>query len=380
MTHKSSGSALLATLLFLGVICVLAQKLVQSSLLTSRMLSEQISATEAKILALNGLTLAFTQLSVENQSNKKQPPEDIKKNFLLRILPTLNRWQTFKLSNELDGMNGTIKICISCEEGKFPIHDLIDSKSKTLNKAYLPLLKNFEELTSKKNSGILTRITQFLQKQTTPLEDPTQLNSAFQQSLFFDPTRPLVTNKKQLPPPPQLPWLDLFSCWNPTNKINPLFLSNSACLVLKLKNPFNKPIDDKDEKDIYPRIAETISKGWGTDWKKNWSTLSPLYGVEPQMPAEMTPLLSEAVEPSVFSVLSCGTVRGIEQRLYAIVHKKKLPESTEKKSTNPPGEAKQQADTGIQTCISPENTCGIVRMYWIDKFNNYDNQTVGLNT
>ena len=371
--HKSNGSALLITLLFLGVICALAQKLVTSSLLTTRMLSQEISSTEAKILALNGLTLACAQLQNAHKGNKKQSPDDPKKNFLMNILPTLNRWQSFKLSSELDGMNGTIKICIGCEEGKLPVNDLIDLENKTINKPYAPLLKNFQEIVAKKNTSLISKITNFFLKQTTPLEDPTQLNKAFAQDLFPDPTQPLVT-KKTAPAPPQLPWLDLFSCWNQTGKINPLFLSKSTCLALKLKNPFNKPIDDKAEKDIYPRIAETVSKEWGTDWKKNWSILAPLYGADQQMSPEITSLLSEAVEPSVFCVLSCGVVRGIEQRLYAIGNLKKSLNEQKNKDNDSSKENKKSVGPASSTCISPENSLGILRMYWIDKFNNNDTQ------
>lgn len=378
MHSKTAGSALLMTLLFLGIIGVLAQKLVQSALLTSRMLNEQIHATEAKILAINGLTLACAQLDPQKAPGKKQSAEEFKKQKLTKLLLTLNRWQTFKLTNELDGVEGTLKICICCEEGKIPVNDLVDLKTKTPNKAYFPVLKTFQEIAAKKNTSLIPKLSAYIQKRTVPLEDPTQLNTIFPQKLFYDPTRPRV-DKKMSPPPPTLPWLDVFSCWNVTGKLNPLFFSSSLCTVLKLKNPFGKPIDDKDTKDIYPRIAESISKEWGSDWKKNWSILAPLYGAEPQMPAEITSLLSEAVEPSTFSVLSCGIVRGVEQRLYAIVHKKKTSQSTENQQESASGPTPPQSRLKAgHTCLSPENLCGIVRMYWVDTFNYIDNQTVGL--
>jgi hypothetical protein len=377
MNVKTNGSALLITLLFLSVIGILAQKLVQSSLLTSHMLKEQINSTEARILALNGLTLACSQLSTQKTPNKKLSPEDVKKKQLGSLLLNLNRWQTFKLTSNLDGMNGTIKICISCEEGKLPTSDLMDLKTKALNKTYIPLLKTFQGITSKKNPGILQKITTLLQKRTIPLEDPTQLNTAFPQSLFFDPAQP-ATNKRINLPPPTLPWLDLFSSWNVTGKINPLFFSSSMCQVLKLKNPFSKAIDDKAEKELYPRIAETVSKEWSSDWKKNWALLAPLYGAELQISPEITAILSEEVEPTVFSVISCGVVRGVEQRLYAIMHKKKPAQPAEKQPEAAPKTAKTNVKNAGTTCISPENECGIVRMYWVDKFNNIDNKTVGL--
>lgn len=362
MKHARSGSALLIILCFLGIIGALTQQLVKSSYLTIRLLSDEIKRTKAQILAQNGLTLAMAQLTQQLETKKNLADSNPKVEALEKVLSILNHWQSFSLSKDLDGMQGTIKIYVSCEDGKIPLQNIIDPSTKKILKPFQELFKNLYPGTDKKPKDTTPALAALLSKKEVPLEDVTQVLPFFDLSLAATPVNPKSKNTVQQPA-----LLDLFSLWNTTGKINPLFFSRSLCTTLKLKAPGSATKDDKDQKELYHRIAEAVSKEWGSDWDKNWSVLTPIYGVKPQMPAETTSLFSEAVEPAVFSVVSCGIVQGVEQRLYAIIHKRK--KTPQQEAPQKPAENNQPEGS---TFAKPDAVCGIMRMYWVDQFNTYE--------
>jgi len=362
MKHARSGSALLIILCFLGIIGALTQQLVKTSFLTIRLLSDEIKRTKAQILAQNGLTLAMAQLTQQLETKKNLPDSNPKVEALEKVLSILNRWQSFPLTKDLDGMQGTIKIYVACEDGKIPLQNIIDPATKKVLKPIQELFKNLYPGTDKKPKDPTTALAAFLSKKDAPLEDVTQVLPFFDLPLAAERPNPKSKTVSQQPA-----LLDLFSVWNTSGKINPLFFSRSLGTTLKLKAPGTATKDDKDQKELYHRIAEAVSKEWGSDWDKNWSVLTPLYGAKPQMPAETTSLFSEAVEPALFSVVSCGIIQGVEQRLYAVIHKRKKapqPEAQQKTSENNQPEG--------STFAKPDAVCGIMRMYWIDQFNTYE--------
>ena len=106
----------------------------------STMIAER---AKAKALALGGIQVAIAQLSFVSQKNEQakeasnantnaqasgagQQANSEEQEFLSRILPSLNRWQEFGLTEEIDGIDGQIKICLMCEEGKINLNKIID--------------------------------------------------------------------------------------------------------------------------------------------------------------------------------------------------------------------------------------------------------------
>ncbi len=366
MKHARTGSALLIVLCFLGVIAALSQQLVRSSFLAIRLLDQEIKRVQAQILAQNGLTLAMAQLTQNFEQKKNASDTNPKADALEKILRVLNHWQTFSLTKEHDGVQGSMRIYIACEDGKIPIQSLVDPATKKPQKPYFELFKNLHPEAEKKPKDHLPALAAFLQKKETVLEDPSQLRHFFDLPLFQEYALPKKALKKG-PSAPPIALFDVFSFWNVTAKINPLFFSKSCATMLKLKTSFAATKDDKDQKEIYHRIAETITKEWTSDWDKNWAALTPLYGAKPQMPAEITALFSTEVEPTVFSVISCGIVQGVEQRLYAIINKRKTAPQTAQPADQKQKNSEKQPQE-LSTYARPEAVCGIMRMYWIDQF------------
>ena len=127
----------------------------------------------------------------------------------------------------------------------------------------------------------------------------------------------------------------------------------------------------KNEKDFYHQVALTLAKDWGSDWTKNNQLLASLYKTEVSLPKELHSVLSEAIEPEVFSVLSCGVVQGIEQRIYAIIHKNPV-NSTQETPNNAKKNMDKNQDEKLKTLVSNDGEFGVLRTYWVDEFENYE--------
>ena len=95
----------------------------------------RIARERAEILALGGVQVAIALLTHEQENNqdkatheknlnpnKEKDPNYQDKKWLNRILPIINRWKTFNLKENIDGINGCLKVCISCEEAKLNLN------------------------------------------------------------------------------------------------------------------------------------------------------------------------------------------------------------------------------------------------------------------
>jgi len=371
MTHKKEGSALLIVICFMAIIGIMTHKLIKMTFLSSRQVQQQIRKSRARISALNGITLALTQLNkkeIATKDVKDEKPESDQVLFLQKMLPILNQWQTFHLTEKLDGINATIKMYISCEDGKIPLSALFDEKEKKINKDFLPLLKRIGS--EKKSSGpdFSAKLINMLSRKT--LDDASQLYSCSDLPLFISPADEKTKQRKE-GYHQQDALSDIFSTWNTEKKINPLFLSTGCKKIFNIKSPSNTAKDDKNEKGFYDQISKTIGTQWGSDWSKNSTHLTTLYKTDVTLPPETHSILSEVIEPKVFSVLSCGIVQGTEQRIYAVVHRNAV-EKAEQPPNAVPEKNKKETQESLQTCLSSDGKFGILRTYWVDEFNNYE--------
>jgi hypothetical protein len=64
-------------------------------------------------------------------------------------------------------------------------------------------------------------------------------------------------------------------------------------------------------------------------------------------------------------------VQGIEQRIYAIIHKKAINSGQETPSDTKKIVDKNQ-DEKLTTLVSHDGEFGVLRTYWIDEFENYE--------
>ena len=325
-----------------------------------------VDREKAEMLALGGINLARAALTshlYEDEKERKPAGETEKKEqqqtkFLERILPHLNRWQVFDLEEKIDGLEGEVKICISCEDGKININKAFDFRAKKIKPEFLPL---FEKLEIKRvaptfKEKFVRQLTDYLVKRGRELDDISELLEieGFENlDLFYNPPRfsPPKYSQEEIR---HIALQDLFTVWSEKDKIELLFSSDSFHALLDLRRP--KWNDAQAMKDQFKKVISKFKSDLGKNWKDNWETVQPILGRRPDKLELFQKILSQQFDPSVYTVISCGKVNNVEQKLLAVLVKQK---ETESKTGQ---EGKKEA-TG--TTQSPKEYFNILKVYWL---------------
>lgn len=161
--NKKEGYILVLTMVVLAaIITLITYMFIRSSTYASYM-HTMIQRQKAKQLTFGGVQVAIAQLAhpdeQEKDAKKKQTPDSASKlgehedessiaitpdeqtkQFLARILPIINRWQIFELQEKIDGIDGTLKICLMCEQGKINLNKVYDFEKKSFMAKVLQLV------------------------------------------------------------------------------------------------------------------------------------------------------------------------------------------------------------------------------------------------
>lgn len=304
----------LGVVVLLTMIVTLLVSRSQIFLPSSKRAQESINS---QMLALSGLEIgkallakAYTTAKKEEGSaaqpvNKPKQSHEAIHHFYQTILPLLNTWQTYEFEQARDGFQGTIKVCISCEEGKLDLNALwnfdknqfaCDAGPREIRSLYEQLFDRIGTLS--KTSNLMPALQDFFTRRGYIANDPTELfilkeYRAFSSSIFFSPDEQPQGNGK-------LFLNDLFTVWTGKASLDPFLLSDSWRTVLEFKK---HPAQEKI-KEIVPKISSQ------TAVKTSWDTLfSPLYEKNfNSLPKSIDSILQTKFGPKVFSVLSYGII------------------------------------------------------------------------
>ena len=378
MENKQNSYVLLFTLSIMTLITVLTFQLMRNVFVGTNFDKIMIDREHAEMIALGGVEVAMAQLQIKPPKKKKddkeapEPTEEQKakglKTFLKRVLPHLNRWQEFELTEKEDGLDGKLKICISSEDGKININQLIDPKKKTLKPEYQKLI---QEITIKKKltgAKVVKLFAAFFKKNKQPIEEISQLQPILPlKNVFYSP--PLRTIKpRDAKPNEDLALFDLFTIYG-SEKIEPLFLSDSVCKILGLQRP--SAYDAERKKNKFKNFIDKFNSSEAGNLEKYWGSLQTLYGKKPAKLSDFKNIFSSKFEPKVYSVLSSGTVGGVEQKLLAIIEKQEIrkkddkdkkDESEKKEKTTT---SKKEKTLNIEYKEVVEKPFKIIKLYWI---------------
>jgi hypothetical protein len=299
-----------------------------------------MESKQAQLLAQSGIQLGLSQLDApkvakkevkEGEQKKNPSPQDKAVDQLTIILPLLNRWQTIDLDEDRDGVEGTIKWCISCENGKIDLNAWYDFEKHQFvqpNEAeplFKELFEKIQQLTGAKEP--FPAFTRFMKEREFKLNDATELITipsfvVFKNALFFEPPREGVEKQS-------LCLTDIFTVWTGSRTINPWLLSDSLQMILGFS-----PVGAKELADRKKMVAEWLKPfklkvQWQTEWDK---IIKPLYKREfASIPKGLQSLLGGTYEAQVFSILATATVGRVTERLLAIVELKNDQEPIIKK-------------------------------------------------
>ncbi len=330
---KNHGFILIFTLLFISLSVGMVTYLFVKGQVYAPFMRAMIDREKARSLALSGAQVALSQLTYFPATEKKQENRaktDTSnaplKRLLERVMPNLNRWQQFKLTQDADGIDAQLRICVAAECGKININQLYDFKKHAFKGEGNPkedMKKVMQEVCAllQKTTGqteLFAALESFLKKRSYKLNDVTELLTEksfapFRRALFYEP--PTASDAKGKRPSFYL--TDLFTTWSQTSAIDPLLLSDSVCGLFDFKRA--QAGDEENRKSVVQDMLKNapLQNPTAEQIKK---LMTPLYGKDfTTLPKSIHSILRLAGEPLVFCVLSSATVNEVTQRAYAII-------------------------------------------------------------
>lgn len=321
-TTQQSGYVLVLTLMIASILVLIVSAFFNRSTIQVFFDKSALDREQAKSLAMSGIALTYSMLNIEKAEKEPGKKEESpQKLFLKKVLPILNQWQTITLTQEADGLDGTIKIYIACEDGKVNINQLFDFKQhKFFNegKEAQDAKKFFQELFNLikpfiGGKDLFPSFETALKQRQSPLIDPTELLTIKEFQTAFKTTQfpqPIDTKKVVF-------LCDIFTTTSRGKTIQPWFFSQGLQALLGIQ----RATLDKQKKSI-DTITENFA-GYTGSVEQAWTTfLAPWYNKDYKaLPATFKGFLQNSFEPRIFSVCCHATYGEITQRIFAIIEK-----------------------------------------------------------
>jgi hypothetical protein len=387
MRKTSNASVLLFSLMLISIIVVMTEQLIRGVMVGAGFSKTMINREHAEMLALGGINIAIAQLTYNKDEKEKTAPEKpgakpeaspsgeqesltpLQK-FVFHLTSNLNRWQSFELDPDIDGISGTVKICITSEHGKININNAFDFKKQKFKKEFKFLLGGLEIPGKLRTGELFKKISEFLKNRGKKLYDVSELlnitgleDANF--NVFYDPPRVYKKDEKQ--PSVSLALQDIFTIWTDNEKIDPILLSSALCSIFSVRRP--EADDAKKYKERFWQLAKEFKEDWGKDWDTNWKHLQGIYDNKPPQLSNIKDILVEKFNPKVYSVLSYGRVGQVEQRVLAIIKETETKEKGRKEEGQEAekGSTSEQAAAGKaqQEKDQVKRTFKVERVYWL---------------
>jgi len=327
-------------MIIISMLVILVTRMFFSSSTLSSFASIAVQREQAKMLALGGIRIASSKLYISAQTTEKSetqptdkhtPQVDINKKLLEQIIPFINTWQTVKFDRATDGVDGTVRYYITCEEGKIHLNDLLtiisDPKLPEAKRTfYQRLFKKIMDANTISGNLFTSAIDFFEKRKHIWLNDSTELLTAhgfdqFSNAIFIAPQN---TKDKQTKNTAYL--TDLFTMQSRYGKLDPWVLSRATCLALGITYPEDNAIKDR-LKATFKNYKKNYN--WAVDWD---AIFKPIYNIEfAALGKEFVSLLpgnNEPFNPIAFAVTAYANVGNVTQGMCALLLRRKLPDQS----------------------------------------------------
>jgi hypothetical protein len=360
MMHQQRGYILFITFSMLAL-CASIISVVMVKGLTHKKLSQALlDQQQMEQFALSTTALAQSFLSFpapEKKDDKKdgqsvaankatQEPvaEIFEKQLLEKVLPVVNKTQTFMMKEMEKDFPVVINLTFFCESGKININELYDLVNKKFydegvegkdKKVFATwLFDKIAKLTEK--PSLLQPFVEHCKQRTTPFNDVTQLlaikefTTCFSDTVFYERQKKKQNSDAKTK---KLYLTDLFTVASSADTIQPWLLSESVCVLLDIpqRDVQQEKSQEKDDKKV-----DLSSFKPQADWSKDWDNqLKKIYEVGfDKIPTEVRGMFAPQFSAPVFSVIA-RVMRPIEDSpinqtsgMYAILQEKKLPDGS----------------------------------------------------
>ncbi|HLB93900.1 MAG TPA: hypothetical protein VJJ81_01500 [Candidatus Babeliales bacterium] len=310
---QNSGFILLLTVLLLSLMTVIVTKIYYRSSGAIPFIYTSLKRDQAHLLAFSGVQLAMSVLASKDYAQEE---------YLKQVFPTINDWHKIELKKELDGIDGEINFCITCEQGKFNLNKLYDFEKHAFPEPKRQALVEIFAKTNLLKSDFLSELENFLKTKSGPLADISELLESpklaelFKDQIYYAPSKE-HRNKIFL--------TDLFTVIDTHTKANPLLLSNSVANLMGLNSYQDGAARQQSVAAVFKKLHDLQEKpkaGAPAKAPAIEEILSDLYGV-PKIsklsPEILALFIADILPPMTFSVLVYSTVNLITCKIFAII-------------------------------------------------------------
>ncbi len=338
MKHVKRGYILFLLFTILSVCSVLISLYFSQVLIYHKLIHTLINKEKATRLALSGTTLAQALLTpdqkeeTQEKASEKKDQESEGQKTLTALFDCWNKESVYDLTEQKDGFQATIKLCISSEQGKLNLNSLYDFEKKKFlfegtpqdrKKLCIWLFEKIAAITKK--PSLFPAFEQHLAKRDFDFNDVCELitikefAAAFDQHLFLNFTQKIDTEllaPKKLPEPTGIFLTDIFTVSTEQDTINPWLFSHSWCKILDLRP--KQELNNEEKKKLFSKVAKTSA--WESDWDKN---LKDFYQKDfKDLPVEIKTILTTEFEANIFSLLLKVNIGETNSTIFTIVKSK----------------------------------------------------------
>ncbi len=334
------GFILPTTLLMIALSTIILTYVITRSSVYIPYMQTMIDRQKASQLALGGVQIVMAEIGkpYETDANKKTAAQlEETTLFFSRIMPLIYQDQTFTLQGAMGDL-GSIKICISSEDGKIDINQIYDYDKHIFKgegqakgdwkKIMQYVCERIEQIMGGKN--LFRSFEKFLKERQYACNDVTELLTIkefaiFKEAVFYDSMK---TERKDRMMPLYL--TDIFTVDGSGATIEPWLLSHSMVRILEFADIYN---NEKDRDTLNRSIVQKFSRenNWQTMWNRK---LGMIYGKELQsLPKGIDSMLNTQFLAKRFAVVSQGTSRSVTQRLLAVIEVNTQTSNNKKRHT-----------------------------------------------
>lgn len=309
-----SGYIMMLSLVMVAGLMIMVTSIVNQVRITRQAMRIVAERAQAQQLALAGIQLAYAQLAAP--TDQKSTGTATSTNALKEFVTYSSWWQEYELTQEKEGVNGTISIYLVPDEGKININALYDFKEKKFIKNPRFDARSFlssidEKLKPILKMSLIEPLEKFLREQNGPLDDITQLKAIPEFAPLLDTffAQPPVKEQQFKPA-----LSDIFTVV-PSQRIYPAMLSLNMQWAFGLQDP------SVNLKQARNELASKIKEN--SDLQTEWNTFyTSIYKKKfTELQGEFKLLLDTKFEGRFFSLISYGKIGPITQRLYALIER-----------------------------------------------------------
>ena len=264
--------------------------------------------------------------------------------LLEKVLPVVNKTQTFRLKEIDKDLPELVNLTFFCESGKININGLYDQTNKKFHgegvqgadfKVFTKWIFDRIAVITEKPS-LFGAFVEHLKQRTTPFNDVTELLAikefadCFGQAVFYEQSNLQKEDNKTAA---KIFLTDIFTVVSEHDTIQPWLLSPSVCALLDIAQTNSQQLGLEKKED---KKFDTASFKVQADWLKDWDALlKPIYGVAfDKIPEQVRFMFAKQFSVTVFSIMVTVVKQVIDGennmivRIFAILKEKKLPDNS----------------------------------------------------